>query len=186
MKKYLISVVAIPFLLFGCSNEADIDTNEGPVDETAIMVEVDILTPEEVSANETIELAAKVTQNNEAVDDAESVQFEVWESGYRDKGQTIDGVLEGDGIYNAEITFDHEGVYFMYAHTTARGLHVMPKQQIVVGNPDMSKVIEDESDGSMEHTEEHSEEPQAQDPSHSEEDANHHSESPVEEVISIE
>ena len=41
----------------------------------------------------------------------------------------------------------------MYAHTTARGLHVMPKQEIVVGNPDMSKVLEDTASSSMDHGE---------------------------------
>src|SRR5690606_22002734 len=95
-------------------------------------------------------LAAHVTQNNENVDDAESVKFEVWESGYRDNGQMIDGKLDGDGVYKAEITFDHDGVYYMFAHTTARGLHVMPKQQLIVGSPDMSKVKEDNSSDSME------------------------------------
>ena len=49
----------------------------------------------------------------------------------------------------AEYTFDHDGVYYMYAHTTARGMHVMPKQQFIVGNPDMSKVLEDSSSSSM-------------------------------------
>lgn len=183
MKKQLLSLVAIPILLFGCSNESDIDTNEGPIDASSLMVEVDILTPEEVSINESIELAAKVSQNDEPVDDAESIQFEVWESGYRDKGQIIDGVLKGDGIYSAEITFEHDGVYYMYAHTTARGLHVMPKQQIVVGNPDMSQVMEDHSDGSMDHLENH----ESEEPSHSEDDEHSsHTESHEEEVLSIE
>lgn len=187
MKKYLYSLVAIPVLLFGCSNESDIDTNEGPIDADSLMVDVEILTPEEVAVNEPIELAAKVTQNNEPVDDAEIVQFEVWESGYRDKGQLIDGELQGDGVYNAEITFDQEGVYYMFAHTTARGLHVMPKQQIVVGNPDMSQVVEDNSDDSMdffnsEHDEEeHDEVEQSEDGDTTDTDN-----STVEEVISIE
>lgn len=61
----------------------------------------------------------------------------------------IEGKLDADGVYKAETTFDHDGVYYMYAHTTARGLHIMPKQQIIVGNPDMSQVKEDNSDESM-------------------------------------
>jgi len=62
----------------------------------------------------------------------------------------IDGEFTEDGVYTAEYTFDHDGVYYMYAHTTARGMHVMPKQQFIVGNPDMSKVLEDNSSSSME------------------------------------
>jgi hypothetical protein len=150
MKKWLVSLVTVPLILMGCSsNETEVDTNEQPVDVAALEVIVDILTPEEVAVNEPVELAAHVTQNNENVDDAESVKFEVWESGYRDDGKMINGELEADGVYKAEITFDHDGVYYMFAHTTARGLHVMPKQQIIVGNPDMSQVKEDESDNSM-------------------------------------
>ncbi|MCP1145852.1 FixH family protein [Lysinibacillus endophyticus] len=162
MKKWLFSMVAVPVLLMGCSsNDKEVDTNDEPVDVEALEVKVHILTPEEVAVNEPVELAAHVTQNNENVDDAESVKFEVWESGYRDNGQMIDGKLDGDGVYKAEITFDHDGVYYMFAHTTARGLHVMPKQQLIVGNPDMSKVKEDNSSDSMEMdhdtTEEHGE-----------------------------
>ena len=151
MKKWLLSLVAVPALLIGCSsNEHEVDTNKEPIDAAALEVMVDILTPEEVAANETVELAAHITQNKENVDDAESVQFEVWESGYRENAQMIDGKLDADGVYKAETTFDHDGVYYMYAHTTARGLHVMPKQQIIVGQPDMSQVKEDDSNESME------------------------------------
>ncbi|SOC16909.1 YtkA-like protien [Ureibacillus xyleni] len=160
MKKWLFSMVAVPVLLMGCSsNEKEVDTNDEPVDVEALEVKVNILTPEKVAVNEPIELSAHVTQNNENVDDAESVKFEVWESGYRDEGQMIDGELDSEGVYKAEITFDHDGVYYMFAHTTARGLHVMPKQQLIVGNPDMSKVIEDNSSDTMNHgnTEEHGE-----------------------------
>ena len=150
MKKWLLSLVAVPVLLMGCaSNEQAVDTNKEPVDVAALEVFVDILTPEEVAVDETVELAAHVTQNKENVNDAEAVEFEIWESGYREDAQKIDGKLDADGVYKAETTFNHEGVYYMYAHTTARGLHVMPKQQIIVGNPDMSQVKDDNSDESM-------------------------------------
>lgn len=154
MKKWVISLIAVPTLLFGCSQAAEkpIDSNAEPIDPATLEVVVDIITPKQVSPNETVELAAHVTQNGENVDDADSVEFEVWESGFRDEGQMIQGKLDAGGVYKAEITFNQEGVYYMFAHTTARGLHVMPKQQIIVGNPDMSKVIED---GSSETTENH-------------------------------
>ena len=114
-----------------------------PEPEVPQIPEVEILTPK-VALNETIELAAHVEQGGENVDDA-VVEFEVWESGKRDEGQMIDGKLEQDGVYKATTTFDRDGVYFMYAHTTANGVHNMPKQQIIAGNPDMTKVVpEDE------------------------------------------
>lgn len=149
MKKCLASLfIAVPFLLVGCSSDS-VDTNDEVIDPASLEVVVDILTPEKLAVNEKVELQAKVTQNNEAVNDAEEVQFEVWESGYRDAGHILNAKLDKDGIYKAEFTFDHDGVYYMFAHTTARGMHVMPKQKIVVGNPDMSKVVEDNSSDTM-------------------------------------
>ena len=63
----------------------------------------------------------------------------------------VEGNLTEDGVYEANFTFDHDGVYYMFAHTNARGLHVMPKQELIVGEPDMSKVLPDDSDDSMSH-----------------------------------
>ena len=154
MKKTFITLFGIIVLLFGCSsNEAEVDTNRDPVDVEALEVKVHVLTPNKVDVNEVTELSAHVTQNKENVNDAEAVEFEIWESGYRDEGKIIEGKLEKDGVYSAEFTFEHEGVYYLYAHTTARGSHVMPKQQIIVGNPNMSQVKEDQSTDSMEHME---------------------------------
>lgn len=148
MKKWMYSMIALPFLLFGCGDEKlQTDANS----EAPAIVEVDIQTPELLSAGEPIQLAARITQGGEAVDDADEVKFEVWESGLRDEGEMVYGQLSEDGVYAADYTFDHDGVYYMYAHTTARGLHVMPKQQLVVGKPDMSQVLEDTSSDSMEH-----------------------------------
>lgn len=174
MKKWLFTFITVSALLVGCSsNETEVDTNDEPIDVEALEVKVNILTPQTAAVNESIELAAHVTQNNENVDDADSVQFEVWESGYRDDGQMLDGKLEGEGVYKAEITFDHDGVYYMYAHTTARGLHVMPKQQIIVGNPDMSKVKEDEGSDSMNHKSEDDAQ-QESDMNHEQDDSSNH------------
>lgn len=148
MKKWLVSFIAVPLLLVGCSsgNEAE-QPNE--IDVAALEVKVNILTPEKVAVNEPVVLAAHVQQNGEHVNDAGSVKFEIWESGYQDQGQMIDGELDTDGVYKAEITFDDDGVYYMRAHATARGMHVMPKQKIVVGNPDMTQVKDDNSSDTM-------------------------------------
>ena len=156
MKKWFYSLVAVPFLLVGCGDDPEVETLETA--EVPAIVDVHIQTAEQLNAGETIQLAARVTQDEEAVNDAKEVKFEVWESGLRDEGEMLDGKLTEDGIYVADYTFDHDGVYYMFAHTTARGMHVMPKQELIVGNPDMSKVLEDTSSNSMEHDEEHNEE----------------------------
>ncbi|MFJ8087658.1 FixH family protein [Lysinibacillus sp. NPDC095746] len=151
MKKWLLALVAVPALLVGCGEKKE--SAALPEPEVAPIPEVEILTPKEVAINETIDLAAQVVQGGKKVDNA-VVQFEVWESGKRDQSQMIDGELEKDGVYKATTTFDHDGVYYMYAHTTANGVHTMPKQQITAGSPDMTKVLpEDEkaNNNSMDH-----------------------------------
>ncbi|MFJ7952278.1 FixH family protein [Lysinibacillus sp. NPDC096418] len=146
MKKWLLALVAVPALLVGCTEkEKPVETSQ---DEELQIPEVEILTPKEVAVNEKVELAAYVFQGKTNIDDA-SVKFEVWESGKRDEGQMQEGVLDKEGVYKADITFDHDGVYFMYAHTTANSIHVMPKQQITAGNPDMTQVLPEGEDDKM-------------------------------------
>ena len=155
-KKWLFSTVAISFLLFGCGDDnAEVDTLDNGEMPAEVMVEIQ--TAEHLAVDETVQLSAKVTQNGDAVNDADEVKFEVWESGLRDNGKMLEGKLTEDGVYVVDYTFEHDGVYYMYAHTTARGLHVMPKQKLVVGNPDMSKVLEDASSESMNHNASHGE-----------------------------
>ena len=153
MKKLFLTLAATAVLATGCGAEEDtLDSGTIPVE-----VIVEVLTPEKLNVGEATTLEVKVTQGGEVVNDVDSVDFEIWESGLRDEGTMIDGKLTEDGVYTAEYTFDHDGVYYMYAHTTARGMHVMPKQQFIVGNPDMSKVLEDDSSSSMDWMEDDSE-----------------------------
>ena len=149
MKKLFLTLAMAAVLAVGCGAEDDaVDTLSSG--EVPVEIIVEVLTPEKLNVGEATTLEVKVTQGGEVVNDADSVDFEVWESGLRDEGTMIDGEFTEDGVYTAEYTFDHDGVYYMYAHTTARGMHVMPKQQFIVGNPDMSKVLEDNSSSSME------------------------------------
>lgn len=149
MKKFWLATAVVAVLMVGCNGEENVETSAGDV--SMHIVEVEILTPEQVNANEPVLLEAQVIQGDEFVNDADDVTFEVWESGLRDQGQMLDGVLTEDGKYSVEHTFAHDGVYYVYAHTNARGLHIMPKQQMTVGNPDLSKVLPDDSSSSMEH-----------------------------------
>ena len=156
MKKLFLTLATATLLATGCGAEDDVVDTSGN-GQVPVEVIVDVLTPEQLNVGELATLEVKVTQGGEVVDDVDSVQFEVWESGLREEGTMIEGKSTEDGIYTAEYTFDHDGVYYMYAHTTARGMHVMPKQQFIVGNPDMSKVLEDDSSSSMDWMEEDSE-----------------------------
>lgn len=159
MKKVWLTAAMAALLMVGCNGEKDVETNDSNV--SMHIVEVEILTAEQVNVNEPLLLEAQVTQGGEFVNDADDVTFEVWESGLREQGQMLLGELTEDGKYSVEHTFAHDGVYYVYAHTNARGLHIMPKQQIIAGNPDMSKVLPDESSDSMEHISGHNEDEQS-------------------------
>lgn len=147
MKKGIAAFSITAMMLTGCGAEEESHTNH---EETTFQeIVVQIQTAEQLPVGEEVVLSAKVSQGEEAVDDADKVEFEVWESGLRDEGKMIEGKLTKDGVYEANHTFDHDGVYYMYAHTTARGLHTMPKQKLTVGSPDLSSVLPDESDDTM-------------------------------------
>ena len=148
MKKWWMALAVTAVLVAGCTEEEPVVDTIGN-GEMPVEVVVEVLTPAEVEANEKVTLEAKVTQGDKPIDDA-IVEFEVWESGLRDEGKMLEGRLSADGIYTADHTFEKDGVYYMYAHTTANSYHVMPKHEFIVGNPDMSQVLEDDSTSSME------------------------------------
>ena len=89
---------------------------------------------EQVEVDGTIKMAAVVTQGDDKVDDADEVEFEVWEEGKKDESVKIESTNDKDGLYTAETSFDHDGLFHVQVHVTARGLHTMPKKEVTVGN----------------------------------------------------
>ena len=148
MKKCFFTVLIISVILSGCNEKVD-TTKDGSA--MPAMVEVTIVNEDKLNVGEQVELSVQVKQGKDFVNDADEVVFEVWESGLREQGVKLDGKLKKDGTYAVHYTFDHDGVYYMFAHTTARSMHVMPKMKLIVGNPDMSKVLEDTSKNTMNH-----------------------------------
>ena len=148
--KLLVALIITGLVIAACGTEEEV-THSDHQNEMMQEVIVEIQTAKELPVGEEVILSARVTQGDEAVNDADHVEFEVWESGLREDSIMIDGVLTEDGVYEAPFTFEHDGVYYMFAHTTARDLHVMPKQELIVGNPDMDKVLPNNSDNSMGH-----------------------------------
>lgn len=142
MKKFMW--LGLPFLLLaGCGTDAA-GTGE-QIEE--VMVEFN--TEQQAAVAEEVVLSVSVTQGDEAVEDADEVVYEVWESGERDNSKMIPAEHTEDGVYEAETSFEEEGLYYMQAHTTARSLHVMPKQEVTVGNPDPDSIVPDDSDDSQ-------------------------------------
>ena len=99
MKKTIAAFTLTAMVLTGCGAEEARHTNH---EETTFQeIVVQIQTAEQLPVGEEVVLSAKVTQGEEAVDDADKVEFEVWESGMRDEGQMVEGTLTKDGVYEA-------------------------------------------------------------------------------------
>ncbi|MFK2825424.1 FixH family protein [Bacillus sp. B190/17] len=97
------------------------------------MLEAKLDVPETAAVNEKITMKASVTQGDEKVADANEVEFEVWEDGKKTESQMIQTKNNKDGTYEAETAFDHDGVFTVQVHVTARGLHTMPTKSVTVG-----------------------------------------------------
>ena len=141
MKKWFWISFLLLFVV-GCQDEV-------MVEEEIPMLQVTIQTPEQLEVGE-IKLRAEVLNGTKPVENADEVIFEVWKSGEFEQSVKIDGIYN-DGVYEADYTFTEDGVYYMYAHTTAFNLHTMPKQQLIVGSPNMEDVKKDNSSAKMHH-----------------------------------
>ena len=106
------------------------------VDETGVPLPLDVqlTVTEQADVNGIIKMSAVVTQGDDKVDDADEVEFEVWEEGKKDDSVKIESTNDKDGMYTAETSFDHDGLFHVQVHVTARGLHTMPTREVTVGN----------------------------------------------------
>lgn len=131
MRKLFLFMLALTIIvLTACSGNKDEETTN-PDELKALEVEFEV--PETAEAGETILLKATVTYGDEKVEDADEVNFEYWEGENEDDSTTIESTNNGDGTYTAEVTFESDGVFSIYAHTTARAMHTMPKKTVTVG-----------------------------------------------------
>lgn len=155
MKRGSWFFVLIVSLLVACGGEELEGLQDNDVPE---MVEVEIILPE-IEPGEEMVLQTKVTQGEENVDDAQEVEFEIWEHGNKEESDMISGDHQGEGIYKISYTFAKDGIYNVTSHVTARGMHVMPTEQVIVGDvsDDELKPLEEESghDESGEHDHHH-------------------------------
>ncbi|QUW22842.1 FixH family protein [Sporosarcina sp. Marseille-Q4063] len=98
------------------------------------ILEVELTVSETADVDEPVEMKAFVTQGDEEIEDADEVVFEVWEEGKKSDSEMIDSNNEKAGIYTAEKSFDHDGLFHVQVHVTANGLHTMPLKEVVVGD----------------------------------------------------
>ncbi|MBS4198260.1 FixH family protein [Bacillus sp. FJAT-49732] len=131
MKKRIaiISIIMLVLMLAACNSS----NNNSTDDEIPKMLEVNLQVQEKADVNAEVPFTATVTQGDEKVKDADKVEFEVWEEGKKDDSEMIEAINKKDGTYEAKKTFDHDGVFTVQVHVTARGLHTMPKTSVTVG-----------------------------------------------------
>ncbi|MUV39108.1 hypothetical protein JNUCC1_02981 [Lentibacillus sp. JNUCC-1] len=124
-------VLFIPMIILGlmtaCGNE---DTNAE--NNEVKIVEAEFNPQETAEVGETVTLKNTVTLGGEKVTDAE-VKFEYWITGDQDNSVTVEAENNDDGTYTADVTFEEDADYEIYAHTDAADQHTMPKRTIVVG-----------------------------------------------------
>ncbi|MBM7703832.1 FixH family protein [Metabacillus iocasae] len=132
MKK-AVFLLALSLTFLGACGQGN-STNDPVAEEEPKMLEVDLTGPEKVNLDEEVTFKATVTHGDEKVDDADDVQFEVWESEKKEESEMIDAKHEGEGVYSITKAFSEEGMYTIQSHVTARKSHNMPKMNVVVGN----------------------------------------------------
>lgn len=134
MKKLLGAAVLSSVLVLGaCGNDENKDDMEGHEhhehDEVAGL-DVELTTPETATAGEEVEFVAHVTSNDEDVNDADEVLFEVLKDD--ESLDKIEGEFTENGLYKLNYTFKEAGTYEVISHVDANGLHTMPKNEVVV------------------------------------------------------
>ncbi|TQS71214.1 FixH family protein [Ornithinibacillus gellani] len=121
--------------LAACGAKSDNKNASGSGDEEELkMLEVDLQVTEEVAVDERVDMKATVTFGSEEVKDADEVVFEVWEEGKKSDSEMIDATNHEDGTYTAETNFDHDGLFHIQVHVTARDMHTMPLKEVTVGD----------------------------------------------------
>lgn len=125
-KSFFIIVCFFCLFLVACQSEY------GAKDEMPPLLEVELYVPETGSPSEPVKVEAFVTYGDEKVKDADEVVFEVWAEGDKENSRMIDSTNNGDGTYEAEITFSEEGEYVVQVHVTARNQHNMPTANISI------------------------------------------------------
>lgn len=130
-------------MLTACGQEENNESGMQSVNDLNLdPLDAELLIPEEADPGEEVSLQVLVTQGEEQVDDASEVTFEVWMDGEKSESQMIEAELPGEeGVYEITHLFTEEKVYYIQPHVTARGSHVMPVGEIIVGDA----TVEEES-----------------------------------------
>ncbi|WP_159462225.1 FixH family protein [Halobacillus sp. Marseille-P3879] len=150
MKKKLFIVLGIIFLTACGTNENN--DSSSPETEEVIQPEVEVVFEEEpLPVDEKTPVQAIVTAEGEPIEDAEYVDFEIWnEAEGEEASETIEADYTEDGAYEIMYNFKDEGTYQVIAHTQAKGVHTMPQVEVQAGDSHSHEHGED-AEGSHDH-----------------------------------
>jgi len=143
-----IILIVISLFLTACNESTNKTAKEEEIPE---LVEVDLQVPEKAEVGEKVLINAHVTQGNDEVDDADEVVFEIWKNDSKNESQMLDFTKQEKGNYQLETSFASSGVYYIQVHVTARRMHVMPKQKIVIGDVDPNELTDNEETDQSHH-----------------------------------
>ncbi|MEC1777239.1 FixH family protein [Bacillus mojavensis] len=133
MKKMVAAVLfSAVFLLNGCGSE---ENKAHTAAETPEVLDVKLTGPEKVKPGEHAAYEAAVSYGDEAVTDADEVEFEVWKDGEKNDSKMFKAKQE-DGVYRLETEFKEDGIYTVQSHVTAKKQHSMPTLKVQVGDAD--------------------------------------------------
>lgn len=125
----LLSLIIGLAILGACGKSGNTETVK-----EVLPLNVELTVTEQAEVGETVKMEALVTYGDENVEDADKVVYEVWEEGKKDDSVMIDSVNEKNGLYTAETSFDHDGLFHIQVHVDARQLHTMPVKEVTIGD----------------------------------------------------
>ncbi|WP_432352392.1 FixH family protein [Sporosarcina sp. A2] len=150
-RQLVVSTALIALLATGCGQNDEANKNASTEDEMVVPIAVEVTVPETGEAGELVHLAAAVTQGDEKVTDANDVEYEIWQEGKKEESWMVKSNQKTDGLYEADATFENDGVYHVQVHVTARDMHTMPMKQITIGKGETQTAVSEESTEAHEH-----------------------------------
>lgn len=141
--RWFTSLLILVLIMSGCSY-----TDQSASGEMPEMIRVKLMMPDQAKVNEEVALQIQLTQGEKPVDDADQVQFQIWNEQNEPAAPSIEeGMMNadeleargavkasfvGDGIYEVKHTFLEPGVYVVQAHVTSGAMHTMPRTKVTV------------------------------------------------------
>lgn len=141
--RWFIPLFILILILAGCSYAKQSASGEMPE-----MIRVKLMMPDKAKVNEEVALQIKLTQGEQPVNNADHVQFQIWneqnepavpsvEQGMMNADEleargAVKASAVGDGVYEVKHTFQEPGVYVVQAHVTSGAMHTMPRAKVVV------------------------------------------------------